>query len=160
MTDRINECVHVGGRLCLEPDPASAKKESIQDFSVQHAGSPFEAHARTRLQLLPRVDKRLPDVTFQAPYEEALHCAAAGIPPSEQASSHDPCVVHDEQVARGQQRRQIANESVLKHPRISPQHQEPRRPSRRRLLGDQFFGKLEIEVCDPHRSTVSHDAAR
>ena len=78
--------------------------------------------------------------------QQALDRAAARHAVAEQPRREDAGVVDDEQVAAAKEASDVGDACVLDLARRTMQDQQARRPTRRRLLRDQFFGKLEIEV--------------
>ena len=76
-----------------------------------------------------------------------MQAGAGGV----ETGGNDAAVVEDQQVARTQNLRQIAEElsSIRAGGAVKNQHAAGA-ANRRRGLGDQFFGKVEIEVGYTH----------
>jgi hypothetical protein len=78
--------------------------------------------------------------------EHDLH-PAAGFLAAEQARGNHPGVVEDQQVARGQQSRQIAKSRIRHDPAVPVEAQQAAgRTLRQRLLRDQLGRQIEMEV--------------
>ena len=60
-------------------------------------------------------------------------------------------VVKDQQIARLQELREVCEEVVAQTAGCAIQHQHPARSALGgRVLGDEFFGQIEVEVGDEH----------
>ena len=83
--------------------------------------------------------------------QEAFDGAAAGVAAAEEPRREDASVVDDEEVAGAQQFRQRADIRVRNRAGGAVEMQQARAAAgRRRLLRDQFRGKVEVEVADIH----------
>jgi hypothetical protein len=119
----------------------------------------LEHHARTRFQALPGVDERTPRPRLVTrAHEEALGSPAAWQPATDQTRRKDAGVVDDEQIAAAKEAADVGDVCVLDLARRTMQDQQARGSTRRRLLRDQFFGKLEIEVVYAHGATVARQS--
>ena len=67
---------------------------------------------------------------------------------AEQARGEHAGVIDDEQVASAQVAREIADDAVVQRTGRAFQHEQPRCAARSRLLRDQIFREVEVEVGD------------
>ncbi|MDQ1188680.1 hypothetical protein QE447_001183 [Stenotrophomonas sp. SORGH_AS282] len=82
----------------------------------------------------------------QQAFNQDFHATAAGLL-AEQAGRDHPGIVEDQQVAGLQQRRQVAHLAVFERGRrLRHHHQAAGRALGERGLGDQFSGKVVMEV--------------
>jgi hypothetical protein len=97
-----------------------------------------------------RSDRDLIGICYR-PDQETLDRAAARIATAEQARRVDPRVVDDQQITRAQEPRQPRDVGVRQRSARAIDHQQASGAANgRRLLGDQFRGKVEVEVADVH----------
>ena len=155
--------VDVARRLGPEPDRPAAVEVALEHLGHQHAGVALEPHERARLQLLPGVHQGLchtrlgsadpairaiePARVRRRAQQQALDGAAARHAAAEQPRGEHARVVDDEQIARAQQRREIADGAVPARAGDAVEHQEPRGAARRGLLRDQLVRKVEVEIA-------------
>jgi hypothetical protein len=79
--------------------------------------------------------------------EQTLDHASTGQTPAEKARGKDFGVVEHEEIAAREQFRQIAEVTVGKAAGLAIEHQQARvAPGQRRLLCNQFWREVEIEV--------------
>ncbi len=171
--DRVHGLVHRHHAVGPEAHDPTAERSALQNLSVQDVDS-VEHHPRARLQFLPGVNQRFPDLRQQttsgAGSGEALSagCCPARSGPSERISRNStppplgntaadqprrkhPRVVDDDEIAGAEE---LGNRGDLRMDDRSGgtiETQQARRAAlRRRLLRDQFRGKVEIELADVH----------
>ena len=121
----------------------------------------IEAHLGAGLQLLAGMHQRIAlHGTVAAGggqrQQQALDRSAARHAAAEQTRREDAGVVDDEQIAAAKEASDVGDACVLDLARRTMQDQQARRSTRRRLLRDQFLGKLEVEVVNAHAADSCH----
>ena len=82
--------------------------------------------------------------------QQAFDRSTARHPAAEQTRREHARVVDDEQIAAAKEAPDVGDACVLDIARRTMQHQQARRPPRRRLLRNQFVGEIEVEVVNAH----------
>jgi hypothetical protein len=96
-------------------------------------------------------DPHLTPVWPQTPDQQALDCAAARHPATEQPCRKHAGVVDDDEIAGAQESGKRGDVGVDNGPAVAIESQQARRAAvRRRLLRDQFGRKVEVELTDVH----------
>ena len=149
--DRTRIRPPVGG----EANAPATEELLFEHLRHQRAARSIEAHLGARLQLLAGMHQRIAlHGTVAAGggqrQQQALDRSAARHAAAEQTRREDAGVVDDEQIAAAKEASDVGDACVLDLARRTMQDQQARRSTRRRLLRDQFFGKLEIEVVYAH----------
>jgi hypothetical protein len=105
-----------------------------------------------RFKPLAGCDLRLQALTSgQTGEQQALHSSAARDASPEQSSGEDARVVDDKEVTGAKQTGKRRHGAPGQRSRVPAEDEEPsRRPFRRRFLGDQLGGEIEVEVTDFH----------
>ena len=98
-----------------EPPPSRTQTDraAAEGVLAEHLGDEdvrrlAESRMRARLHLLARMHQRVPGVGVDLSKQQALDRAAAGIATTDQARGDDTRVVDDEQIARREERWQVA----------------------------------------------------
>jgi hypothetical protein len=152
VADRFDDGIDVLAGLRLEADGAPPEGMLRQDLPEEPALGPFADEAAPRLQLLTRVDQRVPAICIEPRQQQALDGAARRVAATDQARREHPRVVQDEHVTRPQKTRQVADERAFRAARHAIEDEEPGGPAGLgRRLRDELRRQLEVEVGDEHR---------
>mmetsp|Transcript_53345 Transcript_53345/g.147771 ORF Transcript_53345/g.147771 Transcript_53345/m.147771 type:complete len:341 (+) Transcript_53345:806-1828(+) len=127
--------------------PAAAQHLRIEGIGKPHPAAGLGALAGA--QMHPHLLR-----ARQHPFNQGLHrttgrrgAGFGAVLPAEQPRLDDAGVVEDQQITGRQQPGQLAEDPV--HGRRAGRVQQPRGAAlRRRMLGDQFRGQVEIEIVD------------
>ena len=173
----LDHVINVARAFGGQAHAPAAEEAALEDFRGEpHARRPscvLEQQARTRLQFLSRVHKRIPLVVIHAFEQQALGGAAAGIAAADESRWKHARVIGHDAVPWMQQVGQVPDAALEKRPRRAIDDEQAGRAARARLLGDERVGEGEVEVryqrhgshhaiggrIHCHHSTVNHNAS-
>ena len=135
----------------------------IDDLGGEHhlPGGVGEVHhgPGARLQTLARPHKHLPEGNAvrarlrASALAKQKHLGRPARAPlgAEQARRHDPCLVGHEQITRSQVLDDVLEDAILHFPALAIHHKQPALVAHgRRLLSNQFFGQVVVEIIGSH----------
>ena len=145
----------------VQADDTTAVEVLADDLGLEVTPATVEHHAATGPEALAGMHERHPGVGVRRGLDEkAFGGAATGQAAADQPRGKDPRVVHHQEVARDQQRRQVVELMVRHHAIGAVQLQKPRSaPLRRWFLGNAFRRQVEIEIRDAHAPIVADGRA-